>query len=136
MTYISVFDDRALAPTPIQRRIPPTPVVRLVRPEPAPERADGPPPPSAPPMAVARPPYRVPSRAKNAGDQVVIDVCMELAADYDEIMGARRFHRLLAPRVEIAKRLDAIGYGLSEIGRVLGGKDHTSIFHYLGRKHK
>jgi hypothetical protein len=128
MTYVSVFDVRALAPTPIVRRIPPTPVVRFAPPEPVREVA-----PSAPSNIPVARPY-VPRRAKSAADRVIIAVCLEMSLDYADVVGPPRWAKLKPARVEISKRLYAMGYGLSEIGRALGGKDHTTIIHYLGRK--
>lgn len=50
-----------------------------------------------------------------------------------QLKSPRRFRLFARARAFIAKKMRAEGYSLNQIGRQLGGRDHATIMHYLGR---
>jgi chromosomal replication initiation ATPase DnaA len=58
---------------------------------------------------------------------ITANVATRYGYSSEEIRGPRRFKMLVKARKEVyAKAYDA-GYSLKEIGRYLGGRDHTTI---------
>lgn len=57
----------------------------------------------------------------------------QLGMDPQEVRGPRRFPRLVRCRRQIATELRAAPWSMSltEIGRALGGRDHTTILSLL-----
>jgi hypothetical protein len=67
---------------------------------------------------------------------LIAEVAARHGVDPAEIVGRTKPRLLLAARIEVAKELEARGYWGSQIARVLGGRDHTTIYYYLGRTAK
>lgn len=55
------------------------------------------------------------------------EVCRENGANWLEVRGPRKFSRLYRVRKKIVDRLRGLGRSLPEIGRLLGGRHHTTI---------
>lgn len=67
---------------------------------------------------------------------VISGICRKCGVSTIEVFGAGRKQPLVVARRRIAKILRRRGYSLNAIGRVLGGRDHSTILHYLGRKRR
>ena len=50
-----------------------------------------------------------------------------------DLRGRARHRFIVLRRKFCARKLEAEGYTLVEIGRALGNRHHTTIMHYLGR---
>jgi chromosomal replication initiation ATPase DnaA len=63
------------------------------------------------------------------------DVIAEAAKRYGfepvDVKGPRRFRALVRARQLVAVRLEALGWSLSQIGAVLGRRDHSTVFWLL-----
>lgn len=66
---------------------------------------------------------------------IVDEVAAHYGLDPGLLISPCRVERVFRARIEVAKRLRAIGYSMPRIGKVLN-KDHTSIVYYLGRGKK
>lgn len=65
-------------------------------------------------------------------DRIAAEVCAERAVTLDELRGPGRFTEYVAARVRWAQRVRAeTRYSLTQMGRWLGGRDHTTIVHML-----
>lgn len=67
----------------------------------------------------------------------IIDLVARMhGATYGEVLGARRTHRIChARQAAVCAIKEAYpGYSLPQIGRLFGGKDHTTILHTLRRR--
>jgi len=68
---------------------------------------------------------------KNA-DDIVKGLAKFYGVSIDAIRGNRRKKALVRPRAHIAHALrEQTDLSLKEIGRLLGGRDHSTILHYL-----
>ena len=59
--------------------------------------------------------------------------CSDMGYSPVDIRGSSRFHRYVAIRVQLAKELRALGHSYPEIGKALGGRDHTTVMWYCGK---
>jgi hypothetical protein len=57
--------------------------------------------------------------------------CLDMLADPIEVFGPKRYPRLVHTRRIIAGGLRRMGASLTEIGRALGGRHHTTILSLL-----
>lgn len=64
--------------------------------------------------------------------EVIEEVAAKHGVSLFDLMRRCRLNKVVHARAEIAKRLDAQRFTVSEIGRLLN-KDHTTIVYYLGR---
>ena len=67
-------------------------------------------------------------------EAIIRDVCREHQVAIREVMGrrGRPQAKLVAARAEIVRRIrETTRLSLPQIGAVLGGRDHTTILHYL-----
>jgi hypothetical protein len=94
----------------------------VVAPQPAPEPEPEPP---APPAYVAPDPLPV------QPDDIIAQIGDALGASYDEIVSARRWHELIPARNTCYRVLRDRGMSTSQIGRHIGGRDHTTVIHGL-----
>lgn len=63
-------------------------------------------------------------------DSIVNRVCAEYGVTPAQMVSkATRQARFCAPRAEIMLRAKKAGFSTTEIGRRLGGRDHTTIIH-------
>jgi hypothetical protein len=67
--------------------------------------------------------------------EIIKTVASERGVPVLSIVSHCRIGKVYRARMEVAKRLDACGYGSSQIGRLLH-HDHTTILFYLGRIQK
>jgi len=74
-----------------------------------------------PPITIAA----VPSWAH----ETVISVCEAHRITVDQLVGQRRHRAFVQARHEAAARLRQLGRSFPEIGRALGGRDHTTIMY-------
>lgn len=67
-------------------------------------------------------------RARKTARQIIQEVAAEFGVTADEMTGPRRFKRLVAPRRAAMIRIrEELAYSFPKIGRIFGGRDHTSI---------
>lgn len=52
----------------------------------------------------------------------------------DEMIGRSKMHELVRARREFAIQAKQFGFTMKEIGRYLGGRDHTTILHLIRTK--
>lgn len=64
--------------------------------------------------------------------RIVSDMSRERGLDPRDVRGPKRHAEFVRARIAISKRLRAMGCSYPEIGRALGGRDHTSAMYYLG----
>lgn len=65
---------------------------------------------------------------------IVTDVCLKHGLTYIELCSARRKREIVAARMEAAYRLSKeTTLSTTQIGRKLGGRDHTTIIHAIRR---
>jgi hypothetical protein len=67
--------------------------------------------------------------------QMILPLLKESGFTWAELMSGSRQHRYLGTRAQIYMVLREDGVSLPEIGRMCGGKDHTTIMHAI-RKFK
>lgn len=67
--------------------------------------------------------------------QMILPLLKESGFTWLELMSGSRQHRYLGTRAQIYMLLREDGVSLPEIGRMCGGKDHTTIMHAI-RKFK
>lgn len=66
--------------------------------------------------------------------EVILEAgCRATGVPASEVKGRRRDRYIVLRRKFIAKKMRGEGYSLSEIGRALGRRHHTTVMHYLGR---
>lgn len=71
-----------------------------------------------------------PGIATSKGRALVVAVAMANGLNWREIVGPSRTRRVVGPRNEVSFRLvTELGMSYPQAGRVLGGKDHTTILH-------
>ncbi len=63
---------------------------------------------------------------------VVRKVSLLHGVQYRHVLGPRRWSELVRVRKEVARILFEEGMSYPEIGRVLGGRHHTSAMYYVG----
>lgn len=67
---------------------------------------------------------------------IVKEVCEKHGITFGQVLGRQRSQPIVKARFEAYFRLsEETGLSLPQIGRFLGGKDHTSVLHGI-RKHK
>ena len=55
-------------------------------------------------------------------------ICAEHGVTFEDIAGPRRTVSIIKPRFLVCRMLrDELGWSLPRIGRLLGGRDHTTI---------
>ena len=52
----------------------------------------------------------------------------------EEVLGPRRFPHLVNARRQVAVALRSAGWSMPRIGRLFGGRDHTSVINWLKPK--
>lgn len=71
-------------------------------------------------------------------EAIIHDVCREYQVALRDVMGRNAGHprhRVVAARTEIVKRIrSTTRLSLPQIGRVLGGRHHATIIHYLRKE--
>jgi hypothetical protein len=71
-----------------------------------------------------------------ASSRIIAEVCREFNVTKEDVIGPRRLAVFTAPRMKIYYRLrEELQMSFPEIGRRLGGRDHTSTY-YGWRKFK
>jgi hypothetical protein len=71
----------------------------------------------------------MPPRARD----IILETCALRGVDPAKVAARCRIKKVLWTRIEIARALNDCGYTTPQIGRFLGGHDHTTIVYYLGR---
>lgn len=67
---------------------------------------------------------------------IVKEVCEQHGVTFSQVIGRQRSRPLVAARFEAYFRLsEETGFSLPQIGKLMGGKDHTSVLHGI-RMHK
>lgn len=67
-------------------------------------------------------------------EAILTIVAEEFGCSVGDILGPSKFAELVAPRyTAIAAIQQILGHGLSQIGREIGGRDHTTIMNALAR---
>jgi chromosomal replication initiation ATPase DnaA len=74
--------------------------------------------------------YRPPRRALV---HIIDDVCEREKISRDDLLGPRKLRHLCRARAAIAVELRSYGLSYPTIGRVLGGRDHTTIMNLVRR---
>jgi len=103
---------------------------RLRGPRPMPQRR-----PSAPlelpkPPAVVEPVFHAPRIATTKGRALVVEIAKANGLNWRELVGEGRTQRVVIPRNEVSFRLvTELGMSYAKAGKVLGGRDHTTILH-------
>lgn len=64
--------------------------------------------------------------------ETVHAIAAEFGVTYDELVGPRRYQRIVAMRSVVAERLRAQRMSLPDIGKALGGRHHTTVMNLLG----
>ncbi len=64
--------------------------------------------------------------------EIVLQTAHEVGVTVEAMKSARRWARLVVARRLAAERLLAAGLCYRDIGRALGGKDHTGVMYLLG----
>lgn len=71
----------------------------------------------------------------NEQDQAIIRIRLQIASRHgltvDEMIGRSKLHALVCARREFAIEAKTFGFTMKEIGRYLGGRDHTTIIHLI-----
>ena len=87
------------------------------------------------PSAIVEPVFHAPRLATSKGRALVVEVAKANGIGWRELVGEGRSQRLVIPRNEVAFRLvTEFGMSYAKAGRVLGGRDHTTIL-YLSLIH-
>lgn len=121
----------------VRARLRPVVVSRYVRPAPVPE------PVRPPPQAIRRSPHQyiligniAPTRFEPKWKTIVYEVAKAHLVSFSDIVGHARSYPIVAARQEAYYRLRTeLGLSFPEIGRRMGGKDHTGVMHGFN-KHK
>lgn len=72
-------------------------------------------------------PYELPTM-RNIAWQVAVQYGLKM----EDLRGPRRFRRYVIPRQEAMYLMHQTGrYGLSQIGRFFGGRDHSTVIHAI-----
>jgi hypothetical protein len=74
-----------------------------------------------------------PPRVLTEFEQVIQTVANKTGLAVREITGKGRHKALVRARWEVFAQLRKLGYSLPYIGRVCGGRDHTTVLHGLRR---
>ena len=70
----------------------------------------------------------------NDSKEIIADTCVLFGVSIDELMSDRRTTRISQARFAASWALRrALGWSMTRIARALGKKDHSSVFHALGR---
>ena len=77
---------------------------------------------------------KIAERSKASVSQIIEEVCQKYGLRYDWIVSSRRARHIAWPRQEIMWRAaNETAASLPMIGRMLGGRDHTTILHGIKR---
>lgn len=63
--------------------------------------------------------------------EVIGLVCRRFGYSKEDVLGPRRHANLMGPRAVITRILKDRGHSYPMIGRMLGGRDHSTIMHCL-----
>jgi len=66
----------------------------------------------------------------------IASVCNRFGITDEQLKSNSRISVLVMARTVIAKRLRKEGLSTPSIGMLLGGRDHTTVIHYLNKKTK
>lgn len=121
----------------VHARLRPVVVPRVTRPQMPPE------PVVLPPLPIRRLPHRYilignipPTRFQPKWKTIIHEVAVAHSVFFAEIVGHARSYPIVAARQEAYYRLRTeLGMSFPEIGRRMGGKDHTGVIHGIN-KHK
>ena len=103
---------------------------RLRGPDPAPKLRQVAPLQLPKPPAIVEPVLHAPRLATSKGRALVVEVAKANGIGWRELVGEGRSQRLVIPRNEVAFRLvTEFGMSYAKAGRVLGGRDHTTILY-------
>lgn len=112
LSRAAAIRDRLRGPRPVLQRRPPAP---LELPK---------------PPAVVEPVFNAPRIATTKGRALVVEIAKANGLNWRELVGDGRSQRVVVPRNEVAFRLvTELGMSYAKTGRVLGGRDHTTILH-------
>ena len=64
-------------------------------------------------------------KEKNLAD--IGEIAYKYGFTVEDMLGPRRFKKMVAVRRECIAMLRAKGYSTTEIGRIMGGRDHSTI---------
>lgn len=75
-------------------------------------------------------PLRVPAPFVRRSDQIFTDAAMIFKLSKEEMLSRRGHRPYVLARFYLAQRIfDECGFSLPRIGRMLGGRDHTTVLH-------
>lgn len=69
-------------------------------------------------------------RGRAAAGTLIRLTCQRFHLPREEVLGRCRARQFIGPRVVIARILRERGHSYAMVGRLMGGRDHTSIIHY------
>lgn len=67
---------------------------------------------------------------------IVSEVAREYGLDHDAMVGPDRSRALAHPRQEAMRRAHLAGYSMPQIGKALGGRNHTTVLHGIRQARK
>lgn len=70
-------------------------------------------------------------QTRTAAQNVIADIAEQHGYSFSSVLDRSRDRRRVAVRAIIAHRLYGLGLSLPQVGRVMGGRDHTTILHML-----
>jgi len=77
-------------------------------------------------------------KMSNEQDAAIIRIRFQIASRHgltvDEMIGRSKMHALVRARREFAIEAKKFGFTMKEIGRYLGGRDHTTVMHLIRTK--
>ena len=74
----------------------------------------------------------MPERSKKVR-QIIAEVAAEYGVPASAIVGDSRLSAVTVPRQEAMRRAKDAGLTLAQIGRLMGGRDHTTVMHGIKR---
>lgn len=107
---------------------------------PAPEPASEPPP-APEPASIETNVVHLAVTPRAEAKQIIIDIARKHGLTYADLVGNRRFRHIIPARDEAIAAVKALSTGresfsLPMVGRIFGGKDHTSVLAALRRHAK
>jgi len=112
------------------------PAVRLIYPEPIGQLPAEPVEPVPEPEATA-PTLRIPIMPETPAQTILREVAEKHNMSVKQIQSAARLKAYVEARQEASYRLNKeLGFSLTQIGRMLGRRDHTTILHAINRYKK